>query len=120
MSVQAADTSVRASIVVETPVERAFRVFTEEMSSWWNPDHHILQGELAEMVFEPRVGGHIYDRRVDGKRCGAYASPQIAHVVTAWPAAERCLCLAAAARPRGGSDRRRGRAVASAFGARSG
>jgi uncharacterized protein YndB with AHSA1/START domain len=69
MSTQATDTSVRASIVVEAPVERAFHVFTEEMASWWHPDHHILEGELAEMVFEPRAGGHIYDRAVDGSEC---------------------------------------------------
>ena len=39
------------------------------MGSWWPTDHHILEGELAEMVFEPRVGGNIYDRAVDGKEC---------------------------------------------------
>jgi uncharacterized protein YndB with AHSA1/START domain len=50
-------------------VERAFSVFTEDMAAWWNPDHHLVQGELAEMVFEPRVGGHIYDRAVDGSEC---------------------------------------------------
>ena len=69
MSTQATDTSVRASTVVEAPVERAFHVFTEEIGSWWHPDHHILEAELAEMVFEPRVGGHIYDRGVDGSEC---------------------------------------------------
>ena len=69
MTVQATDTSVHTSIVVEAPVERAFSVFTEGIGSWWSPDHHILEGELAEMVFEPRVGGHIYDRGVDGSEC---------------------------------------------------
>jgi uncharacterized protein YndB with AHSA1/START domain len=39
------------------------------MPSWWHPDHHLLSGELAEMVFEPRVGGHIFDRGVDGSEC---------------------------------------------------
>lgn len=69
MTVQATDTSVRASTVVDAPVERAFSVFTEDIGSWWNPDHHILEGELAEMVFEPREGGHVYDRGVDGSEC---------------------------------------------------
>lgn len=32
-------------------------------------DHHILEAELAEMTFEPRVGGHIIDRGVDGSEC---------------------------------------------------
>jgi uncharacterized protein YndB with AHSA1/START domain len=69
MSVQAADTAVRASVEVHAPIERAFEVFTEEIGSWWNPDHHILEGELAAMVFEPRVGGYVYDRATDGSEC---------------------------------------------------
>jgi uncharacterized protein YndB with AHSA1/START domain len=66
---QTTDTSVQASIVVDAPIERAFSVFTEGIGSWWNPEHHILQAELAEMVFEPRVGGHVIDRGVDGSEC---------------------------------------------------
>jgi uncharacterized protein YndB with AHSA1/START domain len=44
-------------------------VFTEGIGSWWDPNHHILQGELEEMVFEPFVGRNIYDRGVDGSEC---------------------------------------------------
>jgi uncharacterized protein YndB with AHSA1/START domain len=69
MTMQATDTSVQTSIVVEVPIERAFSVFTDDIGSWWNPEHHILDAELAEMVFEPRVGGHVYDRGVDGSEC---------------------------------------------------
>jgi uncharacterized protein YndB with AHSA1/START domain len=60
-------TAVRTEIVVEVPIERAFSVFTEEMETWWNPDHHLI--ETAEMVVEPRVGGHIFDRGRDGSEC---------------------------------------------------
>ena len=66
MTTQTAGTSVRATVTVEAPIERAFAVFTEQMGTWWPSTHHILQGELAEMVFEPRVGGSIYDRATDG------------------------------------------------------
>ena len=69
MTIQAQETSVRSSVDVHAPIERAFRVFTEDIGSWWDPTHHILEGELAEMVFEPRVGGHVYDRGVDGSEC---------------------------------------------------
>ena len=69
MSAQATDTSVRASVEGGAPIERAFEIFTEGIGSWWDPTHHILEGELAEMVFEPRVGGHVYDRGVDGSEC---------------------------------------------------
>jgi uncharacterized protein YndB with AHSA1/START domain len=63
------ETSVQSSVVVNAPIERAFSVFTERIGTWWPPEHHILQGELAEMVFEPRAGGHVYDRAVDGSEC---------------------------------------------------
>jgi uncharacterized protein YndB with AHSA1/START domain len=69
MTTQLDATSVTTSTDVEAPLEHAFRVFTEGIGSWWNPDHHILQAELAEMVFEPYVGGHIIDRGTDGSEC---------------------------------------------------
>jgi uncharacterized protein YndB with AHSA1/START domain len=69
MTMQATDTAVHASIVVDAPVEHAFTVFTDDIGSWWPPEHHILEAELAEMVFEPREGGHVYDRGVDGSEC---------------------------------------------------
>ena len=62
-------TSVETSILVEAPLDHAFSVFTEDIGSWWPPNHHILQSELAEMVFEPHQGGHVYDRGVDGSEC---------------------------------------------------
>jgi uncharacterized protein YndB with AHSA1/START domain len=69
MTVQEASATVRESILVEASAERAFSVFTDGIASWWPEDHHILQAELAEMVFEPHVGGHVYDRGVDGSEC---------------------------------------------------
>ena len=69
MTSQAADTEVRTSVVVSAAQEHAFSVFTEGIGSWWPPDHHILQGELSEMVFEPHVGGAVYDRATDGTEC---------------------------------------------------
>lgn len=69
MSPDTANTSVRSSIVVDAPLERAFSVFTDDIGTWWPPDNHVLQGELAKMVFEPRVGGNVYDIGVDGSEC---------------------------------------------------
>jgi len=87
MSTQTADTSVRTSITVEAPIDRAFAMFTDGIGTWWPPENHILEAELAEMVFEPRVGGHIYDRGVDGSesrwaRVLAYEAPS--RVVFSW------------------------------------
>ena len=69
MTTQLHATSVTTAVDVQAPVEHAFRVFTEGIGSWWTPEHHILQAELAEMVFEPHVGGHIIDRGTDGSEC---------------------------------------------------
>jgi uncharacterized protein YndB with AHSA1/START domain len=69
MTVQETATTVRQSIVVDAPVDRAFTVYTDEIGTWWPPEQHVIPAELAEMVFEPRVGGHIYDRGVDGSEC---------------------------------------------------
>jgi uncharacterized protein YndB with AHSA1/START domain len=69
MTVPAADTAVRTSIVVDAPVERAFSVFTEDFGSFKPPEHNMLGVEIAETVLEPREGGHLYDRGVDGSEC---------------------------------------------------
>jgi uncharacterized protein YndB with AHSA1/START domain len=69
MGTQATETSVTASIVVDAPIERAFKVFTEDFGSFKPPDHNMLGVEIAETVFEPRVGGSLYDRGVDGSEC---------------------------------------------------
>jgi uncharacterized protein YndB with AHSA1/START domain len=60
---------VRSSVVVDAPIDRALAVFTDEMATWWPPEHHLLGAELAGMVFEPRVGGHVYDLGTDGSEC---------------------------------------------------
>jgi uncharacterized protein YndB with AHSA1/START domain len=60
------DTAVRRQIVVEAPIERAFTVFTDRFGDFKPPEHTLLGAAIAETVFEPRVGGHIYDRGVDG------------------------------------------------------
>jgi uncharacterized protein YndB with AHSA1/START domain len=69
MTTQLQATSVSTSVEVDAPAEHAFRVFTEGIGSWWDPSHHILEAELAEMVFEPYAGGHIIDRGTDGSEC---------------------------------------------------
>jgi uncharacterized protein YndB with AHSA1/START domain len=65
----ATETSVRREIVVEAPIERAFRVFVERFDAIKPREHNLLAVDIAETVFEPRVGGHIYDRGVDGSEC---------------------------------------------------
>ena len=87
MTTPAQDTSVRAQIVVETPLERAFRVFTEDFGSFKPPEHNLLGADIAETVFETHEGGSVYDRAVDGSECRwarvlAYDPPN--RVVISW------------------------------------
>jgi uncharacterized protein YndB with AHSA1/START domain len=92
MSMQATHRSVRTSVVVEAPIERAFSVFTEDFGSFKPPEHNLLEVEIAETVFEPREGGHVYDRGVDGSECRwarvlAYEPPN--RVVISWDISPR-------------------------------
>ncbi|MEO6702762.1 MAG: SRPBCC family protein [Jatrophihabitantaceae bacterium] len=69
MTIDNEPTTVTTAIEVNAPIERAFEVFTAEIGTWWDADKHILDGELAEMEFQPWVGGNIIDRGVDGTEC---------------------------------------------------
>ncbi|MEV6846453.1 SRPBCC family protein [Actinoplanes sp. NPDC051411] len=60
------DSAVRREIVVDVPPERAFELFTAEMTSWWPADHHIGSAPIAEVLIEPRPGGRWYTRHEDG------------------------------------------------------
>jgi uncharacterized protein YndB with AHSA1/START domain len=78
---------VRKQVVVDAPVQRAFIIFTERLGDFKPPEHNLLGVTIAETVFEPRVGGHIYDRGVDGSECRwarvlAYEPPD--RVVFSW------------------------------------
>jgi uncharacterized protein YndB with AHSA1/START domain len=73
--------------VVNAPAEQAFTAFTGRFGDFKPPEHNLLAAAIAETVFEPRVGGHIYDRAVDGSECRwarilAYEPP--ARVVFSW------------------------------------
>ena len=87
MSTQTTGTAVRASVVVNASLEQAFQVFTQEFGSFKPAEHNMLGVEIAETVFEPRVGGRLYDRGEDGSECRwarvlAYEPPH--RVVLSW------------------------------------
>jgi uncharacterized protein YndB with AHSA1/START domain len=87
MTTPAEATSIRHEIVVDAPIDRAFSVFTKDFGSFKPPEHNMLNVAIAETVFEPREGGHLYDRGVDGSECRwarvlAYEPPD--RVVISW------------------------------------
>jgi uncharacterized protein YndB with AHSA1/START domain len=78
---------VRKSVVVSTGVEHAFALFINKFDAIKPREHNLLSVPIAETVFEPRVGGHIYDVGIDGNRCEwsrvlAYEPPS--RVVFSW------------------------------------
>lgn len=85
-------TTVRSSIVVDAPIERAFKAFTEDFDRVKPREHNMLAVEIAETVFEPYVGGRVFDRGVDGSeyrwaRVLAYEPPH--KVVFSWDISPR-------------------------------
>ena len=69
MTTDTTATSVRTEIVVDVPLERAFKVFTEPFDQIKPREHNMLGLQIAESIFEPRAGGRIYDRGIDGSEC---------------------------------------------------
>jgi uncharacterized protein YndB with AHSA1/START domain len=87
MSQDPTATTVRHSVVVDAPLDKAFEVFTRDFGRFKPPEHNMLGVEIAETVFEGRVGGSLYDRGVDGRECRwarilAYDPPN--RVVLSW------------------------------------
>lgn len=60
---------VRKSVRVAVPIDHAFRVFVEQMETWWPATHHIGKTPFEAIFVEPRVGGRWYERDVEGKLC---------------------------------------------------
>ena len=66
---QAATAAVRKQIVVEAPIQRAFGVFTDRFGDFKPREHNLMSSPIVRTVFEPRVGGHVYDVAEDGSEC---------------------------------------------------
>jgi uncharacterized protein YndB with AHSA1/START domain len=84
-SAQAEDLIVRKSVVVSLPPEQAFELFTLRKTDWWPYESHAASGEKPEeVVYEPRVGGRVFDRLV-GERENQWAT------VLAWEPPHRVV-----------------------------
>lgn len=86
------DAVVRHQIVVPASIDQAFAVFVERFGDFKPPEHNLLGAEITETRFEPKVGGHIYDRAADGRECRwarilAYEPPE--RVVFSWDISPR-------------------------------
>jgi uncharacterized protein YndB with AHSA1/START domain len=84
---------VRKTVTVDCSVEEAFRIFTADAMSWWPVESHSIHGaDVKEIVFEPDVGGLIYELAASGER-GHWATvlewEPPTRVVLAWNILER-------------------------------
>jgi Activator of Hsp90 ATPase homolog 1-like protein len=57
---------IRVSFTVACSPEHAFDTWTERATSWWPPEHTVSHERGARIVFEPRVGGRIFERTESG------------------------------------------------------
>jgi uncharacterized protein YndB with AHSA1/START domain len=68
MSTQAEDLTVRKSVTVDCSPEHAFETFTERIYTWWPFESHSPADERPETaIFEPHVGGRVFDRVASGE-----------------------------------------------------
>ena len=60
--------AIEKTVLVARPVEEAFRMYTEELGSWWPLESHARNTERRDTAMvEPRVGGRLYERTRDGE-----------------------------------------------------
>ena len=69
MTTQLEVAPIRQQVLVNVTPERAFKVFTTGMHTWWLKSHSIGKSPLAEIVVEPKAGGLWAEVGEDGSRC---------------------------------------------------
>lgn len=57
---------LRLSFEIRCPPDHAFEVWTTRLSSWWPKGHSASGNPDTTVVFEPRLGGRIFERTPDG------------------------------------------------------
>ena len=76
--------AIRKTVLVDFAPAEAFELFTTRVSSWWPVEtHSYATTRSPDVVFEPRVGGRVYEVTDEGEqdwaqdaRLGAAASPR--------------------------------------------
>jgi uncharacterized protein YndB with AHSA1/START domain len=61
--------AVNVDVLVNVPVEDAFRVFTERFDVIKPREHNLLSAPIERTVLECKVGGTAYDVGTDGSKC---------------------------------------------------
>ena len=58
---------LRVSFEVACSPDHAFETWTERATAWWPAEHTVSHHPRAEIVFEPRPGGRIFERTPQGQ-----------------------------------------------------
>jgi uncharacterized protein YndB with AHSA1/START domain len=67
MTTQATETeAIRKSVIVPLPVEKAWRLFTDGVNSWWPFESHSIGGEKVEAAVFDTEAKRLYERHPDG------------------------------------------------------
>ena len=76
--------SVRKVMRVQAPQAVAWRVFTEQMGTWWPlQSYKIGKAPAVDAVLEPKVGGRWYERGEDGSTWEPHAKLVLSWDITA-------------------------------------
>jgi len=57
---------LRITFEVDCSPDHAFATWTRRATAWWPPEHTVSHEPGAEIVFEPRRGGRIFERTKRG------------------------------------------------------
>jgi uncharacterized protein YndB with AHSA1/START domain len=67
--------AIRKTVLVDFTPEEAFDLFTSRIASWWPVRTHSYGGEeVTSVVFEPQVGGRVYEITAKGEQDWARVS----------------------------------------------
>ena len=58
---------LRISFTVSCTPDHAFSTWTERAAAWWPIEHTVSHERGADITFEPRTGGRIYERTSTGR-----------------------------------------------------
>ena len=58
---------LRIAFDLDCSPDHAFETWTRKATAWWPPEHTVSHERGASIVFEPRVGGRIFERTTRGE-----------------------------------------------------
>jgi len=69
VSQQTSETAVRKSVTVNRSLGDAFRIYTEQVGSWWPyaKTHSVAEENVETVILEGRQGGRFYERTKTGE-----------------------------------------------------